>query len=790
MKNIRFLWGVLAAAICLLPFSSVTASEPGFTEKVIKSASIVTDGWTIIPESLIASPDSQHIAGVARKDKKFCIVYDGKVQKAYDLILKDTPVFSPDSRHYAYVAKKGTKWFVVQDGHEHEGYDAVSIPQYSPDSKRTAYVAEQGGKMMAVIDGVKQTRYDIVPAKTNIRFSPDSKSVAYSAVKGKKMMVVLNGKEQKLYNKVSYTTFSADSRHLVYVAYPTESENKQMIVMDGVEGPIYEKIGVYAFSPDSNRFAYSAKKDGKGFMVVDGKEGPRFKDVAAPFFRPDSKQVTYLAEDNGKFLMVVDGAKGQRYDMIRQFSYSPDSAHYLMTVKKGSKWTAIIDGKEGPLYEDIVYNPYDSPFSPDSKHYAYTVKKGEKFAWALDGNVGPFYDVVYPVPLFSPDSKHFVYMAQKGKKWVVVKDGKESREYDQVNYPRFTPDSKHFMFMAFENDLWFPVVDGVEGKERLALILKGATIEFEQGNRISFPVTRSGSSRPQRCRRPPCGWMLTSSKHTGKRDQEAETGARTGPRFLWSTWPEISPRPCFFSGSARPCGVVAQVGPDLAQGLSLLPLPHELLNEVQPCLRAARVDFQRLQEAPLPLLHIALAHEGFSQTVPGAHMLRIELHRPAILPDRFVVIAVGAQAPCQGIVRGRGGRAQLDCLEIVGDCFLPVPQFFVGKPQVRVGHCIGRVHLERLVEVADGPFDVSPLVQGTAQVVVGQVALRRVTAARASRGVSLQRVGRGLTSVPASSTDVRPDPALPAFSPYLISAGARSRTRAAQRAASPAWALP
>ena len=71
---------------------------------------------------------------MARKNNKFAVVENGQISHEYDDIGKDTPLFSPDSKHLAYIAKKGAKWHVVHDSRVSEGYDAVSIPVFSPDS--------------------------------------------------------------------------------------------------------------------------------------------------------------------------------------------------------------------------------------------------------------------------------------------------------------------------------------------------------------------------------------------------------------------------------------------------------------------------------------------------------------------------------------------------------------------------------------------------------------------------------------------------------------------------------
>ena len=51
-------------------------------------------GWGIYAKSMVPSPDSNHLACVARKGNKYAIIYDGKPLTLYDSIAKDTPIFS------------------------------------------------------------------------------------------------------------------------------------------------------------------------------------------------------------------------------------------------------------------------------------------------------------------------------------------------------------------------------------------------------------------------------------------------------------------------------------------------------------------------------------------------------------------------------------------------------------------------------------------------------------------------------------------------------------------------
>jgi hypothetical protein len=92
---------------------------------------------------------------------KILVVVDGKEGKEYDGIGVGTLTFSPDSKHIAYVAKRGDKVFVVVDGKEGKEYDGIleGTLTFSPNSKHVAYVAGRGKKWFVVVDGVEGKEY-------------------------------------------------------------------------------------------------------------------------------------------------------------------------------------------------------------------------------------------------------------------------------------------------------------------------------------------------------------------------------------------------------------------------------------------------------------------------------------------------------------------------------------------------------------------------------------------------------------------------------------------------------
>lgn len=120
------------------------------------------------------SPDSKRFAYIALEDApnppkpvqperrtdvpKVCsVVVDGVKGKAYDVIEKI--IFSPDSKHIAYIARRGDSRLVVVDGVEQAEYGSINADSlvFSPDSKHLVYLQDHGE---IVVDGVECGEYD------------------------------------------------------------------------------------------------------------------------------------------------------------------------------------------------------------------------------------------------------------------------------------------------------------------------------------------------------------------------------------------------------------------------------------------------------------------------------------------------------------------------------------------------------------------------------------------------------------------------------------------------------
>lgn len=111
------------------------------------------------------SPDSQRFAHIlVRDNERMCVVLDGVAEADYEHVATERDgrnlFFSPDSKHLAYIAERNYKYCVVRDGVEDKPDHLIAAVRFSPDSKHLGYQADLGARRTLVIDG---TEADIKP---------------------------------------------------------------------------------------------------------------------------------------------------------------------------------------------------------------------------------------------------------------------------------------------------------------------------------------------------------------------------------------------------------------------------------------------------------------------------------------------------------------------------------------------------------------------------------------------------------------------------------------------------
>ena len=100
---------------------------------------------------IVFSPDSRHVAYVARAEKGEALVVDG--QEAVEAPWIRAPVYSPDSRRLVAVLKRANGACIFEAGAEGKIYHDIGPVLFSPGSRHLACWVEEGKDTILLVDG-------------------------------------------------------------------------------------------------------------------------------------------------------------------------------------------------------------------------------------------------------------------------------------------------------------------------------------------------------------------------------------------------------------------------------------------------------------------------------------------------------------------------------------------------------------------------------------------------------------------------------------------------------------
>lgn len=446
----------LSRAISALAFSIVwliatsqpTLAQPPFVERVTPIGA-VPDGWTIVKDTYIASPDSTKLALRINLDtvSRQAIMTNDWIGKAYPIAYG--PTFSPDSQHIAATFSTGGRGVLELDGQTILTQDPASPPIFSPNGKRTAFIGRDGKSRFVVMDGKPEAIYYDEILSNSIVFSPDSRQLAYAARRGDVWFIVLNG----------------------------------------LEGTGYREVGVPVFSPDSQRIAYWFKRStGAWTIVLDGQE--RIQATAdrqgGLVFSPDSTHLAAIARRGKNWQVILDDQAQSKHDAIgaNSLTFSPDSSHLVYAVMDDKRWKIIQDGEEYGGYDAILDGSIK--FSPDSSRLTYAIKSPSGWHVVLDNQYDrPFVRISAQSMRFSPSSTRFAYVAQDQSGFAnVIVDGHRWSVSHGIEDLAFSPDSASVVWIERHRYQSRLVVDGVRGSYGFSQLVPGASLVFDAPDKL------------------------------------------------------------------------------------------------------------------------------------------------------------------------------------------------------------------------------------------------------------------------------------------------------------------
>ncbi len=303
--------------------------------------------------NFIFSRDGAAIIALIEKSKKYFIAYTHKngtkFKSEANGYLTDINI-SARSKHFIYKVFKDKKECIVINGKQYQCYDDISDIQIGKIKQRFSYTAKKGKKSYLIVHNLDTGQIKVHP--NNFYYHPDSNRYIETKLENNKVVIVDKNKYNKPIDYISKSNFKFSDNGKSY-ALIASRDSEEFIVFNSKEDKPYREISNYDnnmhFSPDGKRFMYTGIKsyiNGYRTVIVDGKEYFSYRFATDMKFTKDSKVFAYLGHfyevGKGNHQVVLDGKKGKLQDTIleqkdvpdRYFHIEPDSKTVRYYIKK------------------------------------------------------------------------------------------------------------------------------------------------------------------------------------------------------------------------------------------------------------------------------------------------------------------------------------------------------------------------------------------------------------------------------------------------------------------------
>jgi|GEM_PF-6614058 len=412
-----------------------------------------------VGETLLVSPDCQHIALVVKSDQQMGWQVDGKTPKYFSDL--GPGQWSPDSQHFAYSIPDGSNWRMLIDGKPDNAFDAVGFPLWSPDSSALAYIAHQRGKSLIIYGKQKSQPFESV---SHLQYNADGTSLAAIVRREGKDSLWLDGQIKITADEISDFTWSKTGNHFAFAA---RNGNAWTVHHDDSTGKAVEEVQLLTLSPDGQHVAYVATISG-GTIVQLNSPAPRSSNSKSLLLIADEKTLDTQNNPGFTYTGIVYSPDSKRLawtaGYFGQVVIPNPVAESQVAAMKPSGMHVFIDGKAGPGYTNV-----SAPvWSADSAHLAYGAvqisQNDIKKYMVVDGKPSvAYHDITQPV--WNPQASTLAFATvpeTSENKSIVINDGKSSAEYDTASDLLFSADGKYFSYLALDSKGVFAAINGQE----------------------------------------------------------------------------------------------------------------------------------------------------------------------------------------------------------------------------------------------------------------------------------------------------------------------------------------
>ena len=480
----------------------------GYWQEQIQTLPQLPDGWQLIPESIVVSPNRQHMACKMQRGSGIIVVFNGKPSPVYRKVGK--LIFSANSVYLYYSARELGPWYFIRNNRRVFAKEIVGDPIPSASGNKCAIIFKTPRKYKVHINHTEGPIFDEVDPQS-ISFSPNDKQYAYFARRGQHWYVQINDKTAGPYSQVSgKPVFDADSNQLAYIAqfndqwYVVQNNEPWRVANDAVglqfhptsnnlfawlriesqqwqlysdNQPIENGLSTtpaqLVFGNHPNAWAARLTIGSQTQMIRNGKLLPILGYILPDAMQFDIKsiQLVYVTRtDAGEHLTIDE----QLLDPCQTIQTSDiiigkDARRIAYAAKVNDKWHVIDQGQPGPAVESIV--PGSMQFSLE-QHLIFRAQAGSFVQlYANNQMVGEFNEMTEPV--FTRG--HIGWAARLGQKWRIYIDGvaNDTTFTDLVAQPQIATKHKRFVTMIQQNHTLMPsysklVLEQISAEEALA----------------------------------------------------------------------------------------------------------------------------------------------------------------------------------------------------------------------------------------------------------------------------------------------------------------------------------
>lgn len=453
----------MCLTFCILGISSIawsqtqTTTARGYWQEQVKALPQLPEGWQLIPESIVVSPNRQRMACKMQRGSGIIVVVDGEPSPVYRKV--GNLIFSNNSINLYYNARELGPWFLVRNTRRMYNCEIIGDPIPSETGNKCAIIFKTPQKYQVNISGTAGPIFDEIDPDS-ITFSPNDHQYAYFARRDQSWYVQINDLTAGPYTQLNgKPIFDADSKQLAYIA----QHNGQWLVVQNNEPwmAVNDATGLQ-FHPTSNKLYAWLRPQGEHWQLHCDNTliTNAVSTTPAPLIFGEHPDAWAARLTLGSKTQMIHSGKllpiqGYILPDSIQFDRKCIQLVYVTRTDEGDHLT--VDSQLLKPYQAI--QPSDIVIHKFGRRIAFAAKIDDRWHVIDNGQVGPAVDTIVPSSLTFSLQDQLFYRAQTGTFAELYVNNQLAGQFDEMTDPVFT--REHTGWAARLGNKWHLYVDGV-----------------------------------------------------------------------------------------------------------------------------------------------------------------------------------------------------------------------------------------------------------------------------------------------------------------------------------------